>query len=209
MADARRGRGRPAAGSSIDARAAILAAAGEEFRSAGYEGTSLRGVARRAGVDPALVHRYFGDKAALFSAAVDLAGLPRARLSDLLSGPRSELGHRIVRLALTEYEDPALRDQMVAVVRAAIGSAPMSHLATSFVSTEVVARFAEVAESAGGDDAGLRADLVSTQLFGLFTMRYVLAVEPLASAPIDAIVAAVGPTIQRYLFEELQGPPGA
>ncbi|MCU1473733.1 helix-turn-helix domain-containing protein, partial [Amnibacterium sp.] len=64
-------RGRRRAGDA-DARTAIVRAAADEFASAGYDGVSLRAVARRAGVDAALVHHYFADKPDLFAAALDL-----------------------------------------------------------------------------------------------------------------------------------------
>ncbi len=57
-------------------------------------------------------------------------------------------------------------------------------------------------------DAQLRATLVGSQLLGLAVMRYVGRIEPLASASIDELVAAIGPTVQRYLTEDL-GPGDA
>ena len=61
-------RGRRPAGSP-DAREAILAAARTAFARDGYS-TSLRGIARDAGVDPALVHHYFPSRTVLFAKAV-------------------------------------------------------------------------------------------------------------------------------------------
>jgi hypothetical protein len=58
---------------------------------------------------------------------------------------------------------------------------------------------APAVEALGVDHPDLRATLVGSQLIGLVFARYVLAVEPLASAPTDTLVTAVGPTLQRYL----------
>jgi hypothetical protein len=48
-------------------------------------------------------------------------------------------------------------------------------------------------------EAPLRASLVASQLAGLALVRYVIKLEPLASLPHDAVVAAIGPNIQRYV----------
>ncbi len=52
-------------------------------------------------------------------------------------------------------------------------------------------------------DAALRASLAGSQLVGLMMARYVVGVEPLASAPRESVVRAIGPTIQRYLTGDL------
>ncbi len=192
-----RGPGRPRAGEQPDQRAAILGAAMEEFGANGYDGTSIRAVARRAEVDPALVHHYFGDKTGLFAALLDAPGAVDQDFGAILDGPRAQLAERYLRYALELYEDPRQREQMTVLVRASLGSETMSHLAQAFVSGEVDARFAAIAI---GPDPWLRANLVSTQLFGLFVARYVFAVEPLASASVDDLVGLIAPTIQRYLF---------
>ena len=62
-----RPRGRRRKADSGDTRSSIIAAAAVEFAHHGYDSTSMRAIARRAGVDPALVHHYFGDKADLFA----------------------------------------------------------------------------------------------------------------------------------------------
>ena len=50
------------------AREAILAAAQRSFGASGFAGTTIRGVAREAGVDPALVHHYFGGRTEVYIA---------------------------------------------------------------------------------------------------------------------------------------------
>ncbi len=192
-------RGRPPAAEQVDNRAVILRAALEEFAEHGYDGTSLRGIARHAQVDPALVHHYFGDKSELFSTVLGADGTVDPAFLAILDGPRETLARDYLRFVLSLYEDPAQREQMTALLRAAIGTNEMAHLARAFVSSEVNARFAAIA---AGPDPALRADLVSTQLLGLFVARFVFAVEPLASASVDDLVALIAPTIERYLFGE-------
>ncbi len=194
-----RGRGRPRAGERPDLRSAILVAAGEDFAEHGYDGTSMRGVARRAGVDPALVHHYFGDKPGLFAAMLDTEVDPSAGLEELFAGPRATFAERYLRFALEQFESPELREQMIALIRTSLASDEMSAIAQGYVTTQLDAAFERIAV---GPDPAMRARLVSTQLFGLFVQRYVHRVEPLASAPIERVVALVAPTIHRYLFED-------
>lgn len=194
----RRRPGRPRGDDQDDLRAVILDSAVEEFGARGYEGTSVRGVARRAGVDSSLVHHYFNDKAGLFAAALHAPDAAPVDLDEVLSGPRETVAERFLRTALERYEDRARREQMTALVRTAIGGGPMAEMTKAFLIGEVNTRFAAIAE---GPDPVLRAELVSTQLLGLFAVRYVLANEPLASAGIDEIVAWMAPTIHRYLFD--------
>ena len=94
---ARRGR-RPA---GEDTRGLITEAARSEFADKGYEGTSMRAVARVAGVDPALVHHYFEGKADLFAQSVVLTRVnPAVMVERVLDGPLDTLGDRLVRTFL-------------------------------------------------------------------------------------------------------------
>src|SRR5919107_1746006 len=51
-------------------RRALLEAAGELFHARGYEGATTREIGDRAGVDPALIARYFGGKEGLYLAVL-------------------------------------------------------------------------------------------------------------------------------------------
>jgi AcrR family transcriptional regulator len=189
---ARTGR-RPGGG---DTRAQILAAARPAFAEQGYDGTSLRAVARAAGVDPALVHRFYGGKAALFGAAMDLPAEPGALVRGLLAEGVDGLGERIVRTFLGVWDTPAAQDRLVALLRTGVSSSASADLLRGFVTDAVLE---PVAGATGHDDGPLRASLVGSQLVGLAVARYVLRIEPLASADADAVAAAIGPTLQRYL----------
>ena len=189
---ARTGR-RPGGG---DTRAEILAAARTAFAEQGYDGTSLRSVARAAGVDPALVHRFFGGKAALFGAAMDLPAEPGALVRGLVADGVDGLGERIVRTFLGVWDAPAAQDRLVALLRAGVSSSASADLLRGFVTDAVLD---PVAGATGRADGRLRASLVGSQLVGLAVARYVLRLDPLASADVDTVAAAVGPTLQRYL----------
>ncbi|MBO9578183.1 MAG: TetR family transcriptional regulator [Microbacteriaceae bacterium] len=194
-----RGRGRPRAEEGLDTRAELLRAAGEEFAERGYEGTSVRGVARRAGFDAALVHHYFGDKAGLFAAMLQTDVRPTDGLEEIFAGPREDFAASYLRFALERFEQPEAREQMVALIRTSLGSDAMAEVAKGFVASQLDAAFERIAV---GPDPAMRARLVSTQLFGLFVQRFVLRAEPLASAPVERVVTLVAPTLHRYLFED-------
>lgn len=190
-----RGRGRPKGGS--DSRRRIAAAAVEEFGELGYESATIRSIAARAGVDSALVHHYFGTKADLFAEVADVPLRPDMAVPVILKGPREEVGERIIRYVLEAFEDEEVRRRGIMLLRTAVGGKLGSPLIVGFLSKKLLPR---VASQLGVDDAALRADLVASQIAGMLIVRYVIGVEPLASAPIEEVVARVGPTIQRYLF---------
>ena len=197
----RRGRrpGRPPAQSGApraSARGDILKAASKEFAERGYDSASLRAIARRAGVDPALVHHYFADKAELFAETIAAPIRPDRLLEVVLAGPREATGASIVRYVLEQLGAPQARARVVALLRAALGPGPAARVFKEFLVREV---FLKLARAAGGDDAELRADLAATQVVGLMVIRFVLRVEPLASAPVDDLVRRVGPVIQWHL----------
>ena len=58
----------------------------------GYEGTTIRGIATDAGVDPALVHHFFGSKDDLFAATLEIPRELTQRVSAALVGDADGLG---------------------------------------------------------------------------------------------------------------------
>jgi len=116
----RRGR-RKTSDEGTGARAEIVAAASVEFTDNGYDATSLRAVARRAGVDAALVHHYFADKADLFAATVDVPIRPDRLVAEILRGPRDAIGATIVRTIVTQLDNAPARDAFLALLRTALG----------------------------------------------------------------------------------------
>ncbi len=181
-------------------REAILAAARSSFADQGYDGTTIRGIARHAGVDPALVRHYFGTKEQLFAAALEFPFEPAAVLPTVLGDGLEGAGERLVRFLVTTLETPAGRAPLLAILRSAVRYERAATMLRGFIGREVVTRVArEIALS----DPELRATLVGSQLVGLVMVRYVVRVEPLASADPETVVQAVGPTIQRYLTGDL------
>ena len=180
----------------------ILTAAREAFAERGYDGATVRGVAHQAGVDPALVYHYFGSKQQLFVAAMELPYEWRQVLPLVLDGPREQIGERLVRTLLTYWEDPRVSPLFRGIVRSA---------ATDPVAAGMVRRmmaegpFALLAQHVGTPDADLRAMLMASHVMGIALLRYVLEVEPLASASVDQVSRMVGPVVQRYLATPVGG----
>jgi AcrR family transcriptional regulator len=195
---ARTGR-RPGA---TDTRERILAAARHRFAEHGLEGTSIRAVAADAGVDPALVHHYFGTKGQLFVAAVELPFDPASLAPMLAAGPIGETGLRFARLFLSIWEDPVTRAPLQGIVRSALSDPGAMAMVRELVITRV---FGPVVQALGASQPELRLTLLGSQVIGLALVRYVLRIEPMASLDAQTLIAAVAPTFQRYLVEPLGG----
>lgn len=181
-------------------RAAILDAARSRFAATGYAGTTIRRVAMDAGVDPALVHHFFTTKEDLFTAALALPEDFMAGLPQPFEGDRATIGERLTRAYLTLWEDPAIGAALRAVVRSTFSHEAAGALLREFVSADLVGRAATRLDV---DVPELRVALASAQLIGLALTRYVIGVEPLARAQVDALVTAVAPVVQHYLTGEL------
>lgn len=192
-----RRRGRPRGANRDDTKALILAAAAAEFGERGYEGASIRSIARRAGVDPSLVHHYFDDKAALVAEVVAVPLRPDRIVASAIEGPVEELGERLLRGVLTAWDSPAVRPAATVALRSAIGQGPVARMLHEFLRREIMHRLASRLGDA--DDAELRAELAASQVVGVIMVRYILAFEPLASLDHDEIVARVAPAVQWHL----------
>jgi AcrR family transcriptional regulator len=179
-----------------DTRGEILEAARESFASKGFEGTTLRGVARAAGVDPALVHHYFEGKDALFVAAMELPVDPSQIADAILAGPMESIGERVIRNFVEAWEAPPTRLRMRVVLGAAMANPAMAHTMRDAVTRMILDR---VAERLDVPDARFRLSLVASHLMGVAFVRYIMELEPLAGADPEEIVARVGPVLQAYL----------
>ncbi|MBM0228114.1 MULTISPECIES: TetR family transcriptional regulator [Micromonospora] len=186
-----------------DTREAILAAARSAFAERGFDAASIRGIATAAGVDPALVHHYFGTKEDLFRATVDIPIDPAQLLPTVLGAGPDGAGERLVRAFLGVWDSP-VGAAAVALLRSAVSNEWTARLMREFLVTQVLRR---VLDHLDLDPAELplRGSLVATQVIGLAMMRYVIRLEPVASADPETLVAAIGPTVQRYLTGDITG----
>ncbi|MEU3166189.1 TetR family transcriptional regulator [Streptosporangium sp. NPDC006930] len=179
---------------SADTRGQILAAARETFAEKGFDKATIRGIARQAGVDPALVHHYFSGKEKMFVEAMELPVNPENVLAAITAGPREEVGERLVRLILTITSEAGARQPVLALARTAMTNERMVVMIREFVTRALLNR---VAESL--DIPLIRMEAAFAQMFGVVLMRYVLELEPLASVDLEELVKLLTPTIQGYL----------
>lgn len=189
-----RRRGRPPAGESTDRRAAILESARRAFAARGYQGTTVRAVAADAGVDPSLVSHYFGPKEQLFVATMELPVDPAAKLAAVIADGPDGLAERLIRTFISSWD--AHRDVFAALVRGAIAGGDSSPPVIEMAREVIVAA---IRSALVGEDSELRAELVATQMIGLGIGRYVAVFEPLASAPVEEIVALYAPAVQTII----------
>jgi AcrR family transcriptional regulator len=169
-------------------RAAILDAAQKLFAEHGHERTTVRNIAAKASIDPAMVIRYFGSKDELFvrAAAFDL------RLPDLSKIKRSQIGETLIRRFLDLGEGFS---GMTILLRSAASNEYAASKVREVFAAQVLPAFARVGSRA---NAGERAGLVACQLLGLALCRYILKIPPVAEMSPEEIIKHMGPTIQRY-----------
>jgi AcrR family transcriptional regulator len=181
-------------------REAILDAARRLFAERGYDGASLRAIGAAAGVDAALVAHFFGSKAELLTAAVRWPFEPEVELERVLAVGPPRMGDALARLFVDTWDRLGERNPIITLLRSATTEPAAAALMREFMSRRLMK---PLLERAGADRPELRGDLVVAQLLGVGLARYVLRFEPLAGAPADQVVAAVGPTLQRYLTGRL------
>ncbi len=177
-----------------ESRDEILAAARRLFADRGYDGTTVRGIAREAGVDPALVHHFFGSKDRVFVAAMEFPLDPTEVMSQVVAHGREGLGERLAHFFLAAWADAAARSPMLGLLRSAMTNDEAAAMFREFIASALAG---PVSEAVGVPR--LRLEAAMAQLVGVALMRYVLQLEPMASASEDEVVALVAPTIQRYI----------
>ncbi|MFD8308012.1 TetR family transcriptional regulator [Streptomyces sp. NPDC059690] len=192
-----RRRGRRTRTESAGTRDRILTVAREEFSERGYDKTSVRGIAKAAGVDSALVHHYFGTKEQIFAAAIEVAFAPALDAPEAVAdGPLDGVGERLTRFVFGVWENPATRTPLLAILRSAVNNETAATVFRRLIASQLMRR---VAAQLDAPDAELRAELAAAQLVGCAMMRYVIKLEPLASADIEQVIARVAPVVQGHL----------
>ncbi len=177
-------------------RAEITAAAARRFAVAGYDATSLRQVAADAGVDPALVRRFFGDKERLFTAVASALIDPERALAAVADGPPEGAGERLLRYFLSLLGDVSRPGPLLGLIRSAVTSDHAAGLLRRVLAEQVLR---EIAVSFPSPQPGLGAALAASQLVGLAVARYAVRLPPLTGAGTEDLVRAVAPVMHYYL----------
>ena len=174
-------------------RAAILAAAREQFAAHGYQAATIRAIAAAARIDPALVMRYYGNKEGLFAAAAEFD----LRLPDLGALPRRQIGAALVNHFLDRWEGD---ETLMALLRAAVTNESARERMQAIFASQVAPQVIALSNLQRADAVG-RAGLISSQILGLALCRYVLKLPPLVKLPRAELARRVGAVVQGYLFD--------
>jgi AcrR family transcriptional regulator len=181
-------------------REAITRAARAQFSELGYDRTTIRGVAREAGVDAALVIRFYGSKDALFREVMALPPAAAEALERIADGPRETVGRRLAELIVGLLENPETRAIVLGRIRSAVSHPEAAGLVRETVTRDV----GRLTSALTDDQPDVRAVLAGTHVVGLALARYIVLVEPLASMPAADVVEYAAPTFQRYLVGPLR-----
>lgn len=184
-------------------RAEITAAAARRFTAAGYDATSVRQVAADAGVDPALVRRFFGGKEQLFSEVASALIDPERALAVITAGPPEAAGERLLRYFLSLLGEVSRPGPFLGLVRCAVTSEHAAGLLRDFLAERVLRGIAACFPSS---QPGLGAALAASQLVGLAIARYAVQLPPLTAAGTEELVQSVAPVLQYYLTGRLNPP---
>jgi AcrR family transcriptional regulator len=179
-----------------DTRGEILQSARESFADKGFAATSIRAIAREAGVDAALVHHYFDSKDVLFIEAMALPVDPRQVAARILDGPPEEIGRRIATVFLGVWESPDGQQRMKAIFRSIVSSDEVARMMREGVTQMIIQ---PVSRTLDVPDAHLRVSLVATQLIGVAMVRYLIELEPVASVDVATLIDRLAPVLQLHL----------
>lgn len=180
-----------------DTRAEILEAARSVFAERGFDRATIRAIAAEAGVDPAMIHHYFGTKDQLFTASIDIPAAATERVLDLLAQDPDDLGRHLAETFFGVWENEEPRTALLGILRSAMGGEDRAVLAFRQFLTSVL--MAQLAPKIRGEGARLRALLMASQLVGVAMTRYVMRLEPIASAPVADVIDLVAPRLQSYV----------
>lgn len=188
-------------------REAILDAARKRFSEHGYAAATIRGIAGDAGVDPALVHHFYGSKERLFTAAMRLPVAPgdvlAAALAEGPAEPGATLGEHLVGTFLALWDSTDVNGAFVGLLRSALTSEQAAAMLREFIAEAILGVLARAAVGSDPAAAAYRAALIAGQMLGLALTRYVLRFGPVAAATPADLARAIGPTIDRYLTGDI------
>lgn len=181
---------------SPDTRAEIIEAAKAVFAEMGYDRATIRRIARTADVDPSLIYHYFETKDTLFAASIHLPVAPSETLKQAFAEGEEDLGRRLAEIFFSIWEQDEARASLLGILRSAMGGEDQA--LTAFRQFLTTALLDQIAPMIPGENARLRAELMASHLVGIAITRYVVKLEPIASAPVDQIIELVAPRIQSY-----------
>jgi AcrR family transcriptional regulator len=183
--------GRPRGGA--DNRQVILDAARALFADQGFAGTTIRQVATKAAVDPALVMHFFGSQRGLFESVVDLP-LDGNRLVALLDQPVAARPAAFTTFLINVLEDNEQLRRLSGLLRSAATEPAVAEALRDLLATAY-----QPLVAAYGESARLTANMLGTLAVGLVMARTVVGIEPLATLDPIALYDLLEPLVTTIL----------
>ena len=185
-----------------DTRDRILVSARELFARNGIDKSSIRAIAKDAGVDPALVHHYFGTKTQLFAAAIHIPIDPMQVIGPLREVPVEKIGYVLPSVLLPLW-DSELGKGFIAELRSLLAGNDVT-LIRSFLQEVITQEVGTRVDDPPGSGP-VRIQFVASQLVGVVMARYILELDPFKSLPVEQIAETIAPNLQNYLTGDLPG----
>jgi AcrR family transcriptional regulator len=177
-------------------RRAILEAARAHFAARGFDGANLRAIGAEASIDPSMVLRYFGSKAGLFAAAVEVD----LQVPDLVGVAQAEHGLVLASHFLRRWEGDLSDHVLVTLLRSAVSNPEVAQQLRTVALDQVSRAVAPVVDPA---ELTRRVALVASQTMGIAITRYILELPGMVEPSADQLASDVAPTLQRYLHGPL------
>ncbi|MDO5671568.1 MAG: TetR family transcriptional regulator [Actinomycetaceae bacterium] len=182
----------------------ILAAARAMFTTRPYADVTVREIAAKADVDPAMINYYFGSKAALFRQSLSLPRDPQALIDLVFSPGIHDAGRRMAKVVISLWAQVELTDRVHVITASLLSTDAALTMFRGWIGRNLVNPAAAYLD---GPDAKLRVTLAGSHIIGIIGMRFITKIEPIASMSEDDLVNIVGPVLQRYLDGTYKLPP--
>ena len=204
------GRERGPRGARGKMREQIKRVAESQFIARGYDGTTMRSIAKGAGCDPAMVSYYFGSKQRLFRDCFDLPLDPLQQILQLWEPGLEGIADRLLDFAFTLYEERLTKDRMKALMRALITDSETTQRFRAYMSENLLKGGAEVLNTlqiASGQEVNEELEtnfqalieILMSMIYGVATMRYIVQLEPVASMERSELQNRLAPILQTQI----------
>lgn len=204
------GRERGPRGARGKMREQIKRVAESQFIARGYDGTTMRSIAKGAGCDPAMVSYYFGSKQRLFRDCFDLPLDPLQQILQLWEPGLEGIADRLLDFAFTLYEERLTKDRMKALMRALITDSETTQRFRAYMSENLLKGGAEVLNTLQitfGQEANEELEtnfqalieILMSMIYGVATMRYIVQLEPVASMERSELQNRLAPILQTQI----------
>lgn len=204
------GRERGPRGARGKMREQIKRVAESQFIARGYDGTTMRSIAKGAGCDSAMVSYYFGSKQRLFRDCFDLPLDPLQQILQLWEPGLEGIADRLLDFAFTLYEERLTKDRMKALMRALITDSETTQRFRAYMSENLLKGGAEVLNTlqiASGQEVNEELEtnfqalieILMSMIYGVATMRYIVQLEPVASMERSELQNRLAPILQTQI----------